>query len=294
MEIAVEIVFLGTGASEAIPCPFCRCDYCSQARRSGGKDIRTRSSLRLGPQHQIDFAPDAVWQLANNNLDVFDLEHLLITHTHEDHLALGELMTRECAVPPPDRPVYLYMNKRAAAWVRSAVSALRPGMSEQMWVRLGMLYSIVETDYYQPFLAGQLQVTPIKANHRAFGPDEDAQNYLIRLPDNQILLYAVDTGWYGDETWDFLSQYSVDILIMEATFGGRTDRGLHPGGHLDAASYLLMVEKMSALGVIDHATRLYATHINHKHTLLHDDLQQYFDRSDHPITVAWDGLKIAL
>jgi phosphoribosyl 1,2-cyclic phosphate phosphodiesterase len=288
----MEIIFLGTGASEAIPCPFCRCDYCSQARRSGGKDIRTRSSLRLGRQHQIDFAPDVVSQLVKNNLDVFDLEHLLITHTHEDHLALGELMTRECAVPLPDRPVILYMNKRAAAWVKSLVSALWTGMNEQARARQDMLFSIVETDYFQPFQAGQLQVTPIKANHRAFGPDEYAQNYLIRLPDGQCLLYAVDTGWYGEETWEFLSAQTVDILIMEATFGGRTDRGLHPDGHLDAASYLLMADKMSALGVIDHSTRLYATHINHKHTLMHDGLQQCFNRSDHQITVAWDGLTI--
>lgn len=288
----MDITFLGTGASEAIPCPFCRCDYCNQARRLGGKDIRTRSSLSLGRQHQIDLAPDVVWQMARNNLDLFDLEHLLITHTHEDHLALYELMTRECATPLPDRPLFLYMNKRAAVWVKTLFAALRPDMNAQAMARLSELYVIRETDYFVPFQAGALQITPIKANHRAFGPDEYAQNYLLRLPDGRLLLYAVDTGWYGDETWEFLQEHTLDILIMEATFGGRTDRGLHPSGHLDASSFLLMIEKMSAWGIVGEATRIFATHINHKHTLLHDALQQRFAASEYPITVAWDGLKI--
>ncbi|MCP5916694.1 carbon-phosphorus lyase, partial [Klebsiella pneumoniae] len=54
----MKIHFLGTAASEGIPNPFCRCEYCQQARIRKGKDIRTHSSAIIDDQLLIDVAPE--------------------------------------------------------------------------------------------------------------------------------------------------------------------------------------------------------------------------------------------
>ena len=50
--------FLGTGAGEGIPNPFCTCRICEYARKHGGKDIRTRSSFMLDRHTIIDMGAD--------------------------------------------------------------------------------------------------------------------------------------------------------------------------------------------------------------------------------------------
>ena len=39
----MEFTYLGTAAAEGWPAVFCRCKYCLEAQRLGGKNIRTRS-----------------------------------------------------------------------------------------------------------------------------------------------------------------------------------------------------------------------------------------------------------
>lgn len=39
----MKIKYLGTGAAEGIPALFCRCAICNEARKRGGRELRTRS-----------------------------------------------------------------------------------------------------------------------------------------------------------------------------------------------------------------------------------------------------------
>lgn len=288
----MELMFLGTGAAEAIPSVFCRCPYCCEVRKNGGKDCRSRSSFRIDGQHQIDFSPDIYMQMTRSGLDLFELEHLLITHSHEDHFDMAEIITRECAVPNANKTLYIYMHKSGAEWGQKLLRAYMPEKSDEVIAKVLQKYQIVPVEYYQTFWAGKLKVSSVKASHKAFGKDEYGLNYLIQLPDGRSMLYATDTGWYCEETWDYLKGKRVDTLILETTFGGRQDRAIYPDGHLDARSFLLMLDRMESIGFIDSRTGIYATHINHKHDLLHEELQQRFDESRFRITVAYDGLKI--
>lgn len=161
-----------------------------------------------------------------------------------------------------------------------------------MITRIFDVCRIVPVDYFETFKAGDLEVTSLKANHKANGRGEYAQNYIIQLKDNRKLLYAVDTGWYSEETWEFVKGKRIDILVIESTYGELMDGDIHPDCHQDARSMLLMLEKMKSIGFIDHNVKVYATHINHKHNLLHDDLQNFFDSSGFKATVAYDGLMV--
>ena len=99
---------------------------------------------------------------------------------------------------------------------------------------------------------------------------------------------------HPDETWEFLEDRRTDVLIMDCTFGGRTDRGEFPAGHLDIASFLRALERMDAIGFIDGATRIFATHFNPHQGLTHHQMQERFDRSAFEVTVAYDGLRAEL
>lgn len=77
--------FLGTGTSQGVPMPACRCHVC---KSTNPKDNRLRSSglIRLGNYTlSIDAGPDFRYQMLREN--VSSLDAILFTHEHRDHIA---------------------------------------------------------------------------------------------------------------------------------------------------------------------------------------------------------------
>ena len=153
-------------------------------------------------------------------------------------------------------------------------------------------FTVTGLDYFKAYRIGDLGVETVKGNHGGFGENERAMHYLLELPGGKKLLYALDTGYYLEETWEFLEGRHTDMLIMDCTFGGRTDRGEFPDGHLDIASFLKMIEKMTEIGFIDGKSHLYGTHFNPHQGLTHHEMQNRFDESPFEVTVAYDGLRV--
>jgi phosphoribosyl 1,2-cyclic phosphate phosphodiesterase len=290
--VYMERMFLGTSAAEGIPAVFCRCDYCRRAMTVGGKNIRSRSSFRIDSCHQIDFSPDYFYQMMKHGVDAHDLEHLLITHTHQDHFDLAEILAKECAVSFCEKPLNIYLSVEAAEWVKQFFAGYTARYDGERRKAVMEKFRFVPLRHYEQYQVGELVITAVKGNHRAHGEGEYAINYLIGLQDHRTLFYASDTGWYSEETWEFLKGKKTDILIMECTFGGRKDRGRYVHQHLDIPNFLLMLDRMSDMGFIDGKTEIYATHISHKHPLLHDEMQRVFDQCGYKVTVAYDGLTI--
>ena len=55
----MKLTFYGTGASEGVPAVFCECESCVQARKLGGRNLRTRTSARVDDHVLIDFSVDS-------------------------------------------------------------------------------------------------------------------------------------------------------------------------------------------------------------------------------------------
>lgn len=72
------MLFLGTGAAEGIPTPFCRCRVCENARKKGGKEVRMRSSFRVSRELLIDLGPDLFSGCVKTGTDLYDLKLSLI------------------------------------------------------------------------------------------------------------------------------------------------------------------------------------------------------------------------
>ncbi|SFJ55212.1 phosphoribosyl 1,2-cyclic phosphate phosphodiesterase [Paenibacillus sp. UNC496MF] len=287
----MNMTFLGTGAAEGVPSYFCRCTLCSRIREAGGRNIRSRTSFRIDAQHQIDFSPDIFYQMIKLGLDVYDMEHLLITHTHKDHFAVGEIMSKLNRIEHNNRPLHVYLSEPAAEWSAKLLAVYdldaTPGRSN--WDGKFIIHPL---RYFESYDVGRLKVTTVPGNHYGMSRSELAINYLIELPDGRKLLYASDTGWYTEATWRFLEGKSVDLLIMECTFGNREGYPKYADSHLDIPNYALMPERMKEIEFVHEHTRVWATHINTAHHLLHDEMQAEFDRSGHRVVVAYDGLAI--
>ena len=98
-------IFYGTGAAEGVPSPFCDCPMCNYAREHGGKDVRKRSCFRLGRNIMIDMGPDIFTQALQYG-SMCDIEHVLITHTHDDHFDFTALGLMSMATHLRTTPVF--------------------------------------------------------------------------------------------------------------------------------------------------------------------------------------------
>jgi phosphoribosyl 1,2-cyclic phosphate phosphodiesterase len=279
----MELIFLGTGAAEGTPAMYCRCPACEEARKAGGRKIRTRSSVRLGRHCQIDVSPDVYAQVLAAGTDMYDVETVLVTHTHSDHLNLPALLDKGNAVRKNGKPVEVALSAPALEYARDMMA--RCGGSPEH-LRLKAL------EYYHEYAIGDFSVRTVKGNHAAHGAGEQSINYLITLPDGKSLLYACDTGAYCEETWRYLRGARVDTLVLECTFAGRTDRGELPVDHQDLRSFSKTLERMAAIGFIDDHTAVYATHFNPHQGLSHEEICARL-RTMHPrATAAHDGLRV--
>jgi phosphoribosyl 1,2-cyclic phosphate phosphodiesterase len=291
----MKLQFLGTGASEGIPPVFGRSDFYRRVRDERGADLRTRTSFRLGEHYQIDFSPDHLWQSLRCGADLFDVRHLLITHTDNDHFRFEGVLARETAAETTDEPLHLYMSPPAAAWLEQIRDHLTPQKLRGPEARreLDARYPVHSLDYFTRTTVGDLVVETVKASHRGLGDDEWAINYLVTLPGGRTLLFASDTGYYPEESWAFLQGRPLDVLVLECTYGDRTDRGERPSGHLDCRSFLAMLDRFVSIGALGEHSLVYATHIGTVQGFDHAGLQQWFSESRYPqVRVAYDCLEI--
>ncbi len=288
-------MFLGTAAAEGIPAMYCRCKYCNRVREIGGKDLRTRSAFRIGEHYQIDINLDTNWQMHRYGIDMYDIEHILITHTHVDHFQFEEIVAKHMSVGAEvnGKLLNIYMSIPAKAWLEKLLATIyKQEVYASKLQHIRAHYRIHGLEYFKEYAIGDLVVETLKGSHRLRGGDEIAINYLIQLLDGRRLLYALDTGWFPEETWSFLANKQTDTLILDCTFGARTDRPEYPDGHLDMLSFIKTLERMAAISCIDEKTRIFASHINPHQGLFHDEMQNRFDETHLKVTVAYDGLKL--
>lgn len=285
------MIFYGTSAAEGIPNPFCSCSVCSNARTKRGREIRRRSMLRLDERLCIDLGADA-FQEAIEYGDFTKLQHVLVSHTHEDHFNYMMMNVRNMSIERTTEPLHYYFTDQAydiVDFYRQSRPIMK-GMTSDLEAR--DIVAFHKLEFNDKVTISGMEVTPLRGNHLG-NMGESCANYLIERPDGKKIYYGVDTGWYLPETFRALENASLDVLISECTFGLTPGRGPHPNGHLDAFSCMELFHTLLEQGTLHANSRIYLTHINH-FTSNHAELVDWFaDQSfPCPITVAWDGLSI--
>ena len=279
--------FLGTGAAEGVPAPFCRCPVCEYARREGGREIRLRTCFRLTDTLMVDLGADAVVQAVRYG-ELSGVNHVLVTHTHDDHLNPHMLM--ECMWGRNYRgTLHYYFTEEAFAIVEH--------WRENPWVLKGRVREFEEMGYiaFHKLRFGErtvidgLGVTPFRGNHKG-NVGEDSAMYLIELPDGRKLFYGLDSGAYYPETLSALAEHRIDIYISEGTMGP-PPAAAHPS-HMGMADVKELADRLVEQGTLDAQSVLYLTHISHRSS--HKQNVEAVETMGFPVktVVTYDGMKL--
>jgi phosphoribosyl 1,2-cyclic phosphate phosphodiesterase len=135
---------------------------------------------------------------------------------------------------------------------------------------------------WKPVEIAGYRVTPVLARH---APDQICYNYIVEGPDGARLLYATDTGWYEQPTWDLLSRQTIDALVVECT-KGPAEGGYE--GHLSIPEVIRLRRKLIQYGTLQPDSPVVTTHHSHLGGLMHDELERCL--SDHNVQVGYDGM----
>ena len=271
------LTILGSAAAEGWPALFCHCDVCREARRLGGKDVRRRTSYRLGDHVQIDWGPDTYAASVALGLDTSALTELVVTHSHEDHLTPHELWYRRpgFSLVPEDAILTIHGSEQVE-------QALHTHTTDDAYFRLRV--NVLEP-YREQALPDGLTVTPLPAAHaEGLG---GALNFIFRRQGRSLLI-GNDTGWWAQEVWDLLAGAGLDLVLMDCTYGARPDRG----GHLGAPDVVEVKQELTASGALADNCRFVANHFSHNGGWLHAELEAFLN--PHGIEVGYDGMTLTL
>jgi phosphoribosyl 1,2-cyclic phosphate phosphodiesterase len=270
----LKVHFLGTAAAEGFPNVFCKCEYCQKARQLGGRNIRSRSSVIIDDTLKVDFPPDSFFHALRDGIDMSSIEDLLITHTHYDHLNAGDLFNRiEGFAHGIDLPLRIHGNDLAMLKCGQALSG-----------HVGDRFSFHRLQPFKTIMVGSAEVTPLLADHDAM---ETCLLYYIEK-NGVKLLYGNDTGWFPDETWEWLKGKKIDIAILDCTGGLSSNKRAR--NHMCVETIMEVQHIFQKENILADQGQIIVTHFSHNCKLLYDDLVSIFDPAG--IEVAYDGMII--
>lgn len=268
--------YLGTAAAEGFPAVFCNCPHCQEARKRGGKNIRTRSQSMINEDLLIDFPMDTYHHFLTNNIEGDKIKYLLVTHSHRDHFYLEELDNRHGAYAHDMRVEVLQVYCGQGAYDKVLSQGAVPAN-----VELHLLEPYKETT------VGPYKVTPLPARHY---PGDGALFYLIQ--GEKTVLYAHDTGYFYEEVFEFLKEkqivadmISFDCTNVEIPIGDdRTHMGLD--------NIFRVTERLRENGNVGPHTILIVNHFSHNGNPLHEELEEKAGSKGY--LVSYDGMTLEL
>ncbi|TCZ76301.1 hypothetical protein E0485_13940 [Paenibacillus albiflavus] len=276
----MKMKYLGTAAAEGWPALFCQCEACAKAKQLGGKNVRTRSQCIVDDTLLIDFPPDTYMHMLNNQIDLPHIEHLIVTHTHQDHFYPLDLILRGFPYAHVlDRSkLHIYGNDQVGTMYDSALAA--EGDSSDV----RELVEFHEVTAFHPFQAGEYTITPLLASH---DKREKCYIYIIERAGKRIL-YGNDTGNFPEATWEYLgnNNFRFDLASYDCTLI------MYPEGknHMGLSDTVQVTQRLKELNCVDEHTRYILTHFSHNGSLMHEEIEQ--EAAKHGFGVAYDGFEI--
>ena len=253
----MKITFLGTGTSQGVPVIGCQCDVC---KCNSKFDKRLRSSILVeqgDTLFTIDAGPDFRYQMLRQG--VKDLDGILITHCHKDHIAgLDDVRAFNFLLKKPMK-VFATARDQKAIEVEFSYAFgenLYPGVPR---------FKLLEIDN-KPFKVNNVEIVPLKALHKTMEVTG------FRIGD---FAYITDTHYIPPETLVEISDCKVVVISA-------VRRTPHPSHYsLDEAVRILEFLRPE---------KAFITHISHlmgKHDEVNKELPDF-------ISLAFDGLVLEM
>lgn len=268
----MKITFLGTAAAEGMPALFCNCKYCKEARKRGGKNIRTRSQSLINDDLLIDFTADSYMHSIKSNIDLSKIDTLLVTHSHEDHFyPLGFESLQHSR-----KKITLVANENVRSILEKSVPKYEASLN-----------SFIIPEDYIPINLGKYTVIPMPAYHALEKQGEKAKIYLIS-DGSKTLLYAHDTGKIYDESLEFMrnEKIHIDFCTMDCT--AAFFEGFYLSSHMNFEYCSFTKNQLLEYGIADEDTVFYVNHFSHNAWPLHEEM--CVEGKKRGFGVSYDGL----
>lgn len=253
----IRLEFLGTGTSHGIPVIGCRCAVCTSANP---KNQRYRPAILVdwkGKRILVDTPPELRLQLLRAS--VGDLDALLFTHTHADHLfglddvrAINQRRRRALPVYGSGHTLDRIQKQYDYVFVETPAGGGKPALD---------LHEINPLD--APFFVDSLAIQPIPVLHGTL----PVLGYRFGN-----LAYLTDTSAIPESSYGLLGD--LDVLILDAL-----RESPHPT-HFSVSEALDVVRRLKP-------RRTFFTHICHD--LDHDRTN---GRLPAGVQLAYDGLVV--
>ncbi len=279
----MRIKYYGTAAAEGVPAPFCKCKVCEYSRIHGGKNLRSRSQALINDSLLIDIGPDFLYHANYMGLPAANIEHIIITHAHSDHLYTHNLTMRALSYCKDEKggdnifPTNIYGSMPSIDLIFDDL--------RKSGVHKDGRWNLFEISPFETKVIADFEVTPYKANH-AF----NLYPYIYEIFDGQKrILYAHDTGIFLEETWEYLEKKRpyFDLISLDCTYGARITEGNH---HMGLNNNEITRDRLRELGCADDNTIFVANHFSHNGILPYDELSPI--AKDKGFIVSYDGLEI--
>ncbi len=234
----MEIIILGSGSAYGTPMMG---GFMHGSDLTDKKNIRLRSSILVKTANGsilVDVTPDIRQQTLNNN--VKDIDAILITHGHADHIAgLWEIPRYSHNA---EKTIDIHASENTMEYILNMFSfmfsptAIHPNRKESLsW------HSFIPN---QPFTCMGCEVMPIDFPHNGINKEVLTTGYLF----NKKLLYSTDISGVFDENVEYLT--NLDVWIIDCNNGNEA----RENGHLDLAKIVNLKDKFKP-------KRMYLTHI---------------------------------
>ena len=286
----MNLTFLGTAAAPSMPIPFCTCMVCSAARRIGGKNLRSRSSLVINDDLLVDIGPDIATASFQHEISLAGIGLCLQTHPHADHLDIGFILARHAEYGTTVSGDLLLGGSDETLHAIDALVRQQSayGSIFDSETQSALKLKTLSLAPFEAYSLGNYLVTGYPANH---GDDQGFFLYSI-LQGDQAVFYGTDTSVLTEEVWDNLQRARIryDAVILDHTYGiGFESR---PADHLASKDVAAHADRFRECGLLKDGGVVYATHLSHEGNREHDELDAY--ASEHGYRVAYDGLRLQL
>lgn len=277
----MEIQYLGTAAAEGWPALFCDCEICRRAREVGGKELRTRTQSLVDGKILIDFPPDTYTHALNYSLELGQVQHLLISHSHMDHFFPVELVHRHEHFGHNAKGLLnVYGNEAVEKVFYDAISIDRFKVHP-----LDDAVKFIRLEPFADFMADGYHIIPVPADH---DKREICYIYIIEK-DGKSLLYGHDTGInLSDEAWECIYDHKYNLISLDATMGKKQIGGYHMGLPDD----IEFARRLEERGCIDENTVRVINHFSHNGEMTHEQLESF--AKEHGMIAAYDGMQVSI
>lgn len=272
----MKLHFYGTGASEGVPAIFCRCENCMKIRKLGGRNYRSRTSCQIDDNLMIDFSADVFDHMRYGGLDMSRIEYLVVTHAHEDHFYPMELKH----VAPP---FAMGGGEKHLSLIGSRDVCQR--MRDQKLKETEGYLTIREISNFEQMDTEGFSLKALPAKH---DPSQECHLYILKK-EGKSLLYAHDTGYFPQETWEALLGERFDGVVLDCTCCNGPS---HFDGHMGFHDNLKIQERMRREHMADKDTIFIATHFVHTFGPFQEELEAAF--APHGFIVAYDGMEVEI